>query len=353
VARIISFIVLIAILLVIGGLFFQVMARFVVPLFMALLLAVMFRPLHAWFLAKCRGRPRVAAGLATATILLIFLVPLLVVVIQAVSESISVYQQLNLSEVDVRKVSQLVVDGGSHLGLELDAEGIQRSITDGVQQWLYPVARGTTEFLGSFLFGLFVVVVSLYYFFADGPAMVQAVTRLSPLDERYKEQLIEQFLNVSRAVVVATLLSAVAQGLLAGIGFYLCGFSAIFLLVVLTVLMAMVPFVGPPLVWIPAVLWLYFYDGRTTAGIALGVYGALIISTVDNIIKPLVLQGRSNLHPLLALLSVLGGMQALGPIGIFVGPMAVAFLQTLLNILHDELQTMKLTVPPEYPAATK
>lgn len=129
--------------------------------------------------------------------------------------------------------------------------------------------------------------------------------------------------------------------MLAGLGLWLAGFSSVFLMMVAAMLLSMVPFVGPPAVWVPAVLWLYFYEGRTGAAIALAIYGAVIISTVDNIIKPAVLHGRSNLHPLLALLSVLGGVQAMGPIGIFIGPMAVAFLQTLLNLVHDEWEAMK------------
>jgi predicted PurR-regulated permease PerM len=82
------------------------------------------------------------------------------------------------------------------------------------------------------------------------------------------------------------------------------------------------------------------YEERTWPAILLAVYGAAIVSTADNFIKPWVLQGRSKLHPLLALLSVLGGVQTLGPIGILVGPMIVVFLQTLLNILHRELTAL-------------
>jgi predicted PurR-regulated permease PerM len=104
-----------------------------------------------------------------------------------------------------------------------------------------------------------------------------------------------------------------------------------------TAITALIPFVGASAVWIPAALYLFFVEERTLAAVLLAAYGAGIVSVADNVIKPLVLHGQSNLHPLLALLSVLGGVQALGPIGILVGPMVVAFLQTLLNILHREL----------------
>ena len=109
----------------------------------------------------------------------------------------------------------------------------------------------------------------------------------------------------------------------------------------LTTILALIPFVGAAAVWVPTSLWLFFHGGpehnHPILAIMLAVYGAAVISMADNVIKPLVLHGQSNLHPLLALLSVLGGVHALGPIGILVGPMVVVFLQTLLNILHSEL----------------
>ncbi len=127
----------------------------------------------------------------------------------------------------------------------------------------------------------------------------------------------------------------------------------VFSLTLLTTVLALVPFVGAASVWVPVSLWLFFHepsgggDSHRLAAILLAAYGADVISMADNVIKPLVLHGQSNLHPLLALLSVLGGVHALGPIGILVGPMVVVFLQTLLNILHSELMTMERQARPE------
>ena len=339
-SRMVSFVVLVAILLVIAVLFFRVMANFLLPMFLAVLLVVMFGPVHRWFVAKCNGRDRLAAGLTTAAILLIFLAPLLLIVFQAVSEGVDLYHLLENVEFNRAELNKRVAKLNEDFGLKLTAEGVEETIRTKAQEWLAPMALGTTQYVGGFLLGLGVTVISLYYFLADGPAMVRTMMHLSPLDDRYEEQLIVQFANVSRAVVLATLVSAVAQGILTGIGIYLAGFQAVFLLMVLTMLLAMIPFVGAAAVWIPASLWLFFYEGHTLAAVLLAVYGAAIISMADNVIKPFILHGRSNLHPLLALLSVLGGVQALGPIGIFVGPMVVAFLQTLLNMLHTELEAM-------------
>ncbi len=198
-----------------------------------------------------------------------------------------------------------------------------------------------TVYLGRLLFGATIIVVALYFFLLDGPRMVQAIMNISPLDNRHEAELMLQFDRTSRAVVVATLAAAIAQGLLAGLGFYLVGVQSVFLLTMLTMLLAMIPFLGAASVWFPVVVYVAFFESRPLAATVLFLYSALIVSTIDNIIKPYILHGQSNLHPLLALLSVIGGVTALGPIGILLGPMLVVFLQTLLKILKDELLSLE------------
>jgi predicted PurR-regulated permease PerM len=208
------------------------------------------------------------------------------------------------------------------------------------------------------------MVIGLYYFLADGPAMIDTVMDLSPLDYEYEQELLARFGEVSRAVVVATLLSAVVQGTLAGIGysFALSPGSPIFLLTALTMATALVPFVGAAAVWICVVGWVYLYgervvDGQLVTGdpttaIILGIYCTIVVSGIDNVIKPFILHGQSKLHPLLALLSILGGVQVLGPVGILVGPMLVSFLQALLNMLRKELDSFGgAVVDPSRPLA--
>jgi predicted PurR-regulated permease PerM len=211
----------------------------------------------------------------------------------------------------------------------------------GAPGFLRSLGGATTSLAISTLLGLGVMILAVYFFLADGHTMIRALMRLSPLDDRYELELLDEFDRISRAVVVATLLSAVVQGILAGLGFWIAGAGSVFLLTMATIVCALVPFVGAATVWVPVSLWLFFYEDRHIAAILLALYGAGVVSMSDNLIKPLVLHGQSNLHPLLALLSVIGGVQAVGPIGILVGPMIVVFLQTLLNILQREMATMK------------
>lgn len=458
-AKVVSIVVLSAIAIVIGVLFFQVMASFLLPMFLAVLLVVMFKPLHAWFVTRCKKRTRLAAGLTTASILLIVLLPLLLILLQAAGEVVSLVGEwkepvirarldqlrrvLGLNLPDERVLTGLArieerlhawrlhpatdeshsasVDKLSRradqIRAVLDAEArTARGKEQAVPRWresltalddslaalrgvrpsgeafvpaldeaehsldhlktallggplIYwlrqqanpsaqqigelagrakalagPLALKAPQVVGGFLsellLGMGVMIVSLYYFLADGPALIQGILRLSPLDDRHEQQLLTEFSTVSRAVVVATLLSAFVQGLLAMFGYFLAGFESVFLLTMLTMLFALVPFVGAAAVWGSCCLWL-LVDGRLTAAVVLLLYGVLIISMADNVIKPWVLKGQSNLHPLFALLSVLGGVQAMGPIGILVGPMIVAFLQALLTMLRSELASLE------------
>jgi predicted PurR-regulated permease PerM len=351
-ARIVSLVVLVGILLVMTVLFFGVMADFLLPLFLALLLVVMFGPLYRWFRGRCGDHDRIAAVLTTVAILLMVLIPLLLLLVEAGREAETVYHAAvkdsktasQAAAPDIGKLadwaSSEIVGFSKRLGIALDPKDLQTRITDGVQQFLAPLALRTTKLFGETLVGLFVMILATYYFFADGELMTQAIRRLSPLEGNRTQELLDQFDAITRAVVVATLFSAFIQGLLAGVGFYVAGVGSVFLLTAMSMLFTLVPFVGAAIIWAPVCLWLYVGEGRTLAAVLLAAYCILVVSMVDNVVKPMVLHGRSNLHPLLALLSVLGGVQAIGPIGIFVGPMVVAFLQTLLNMVHVELSTV-------------
>ncbi|MFZ1935320.1 MAG: AI-2E family transporter [Thermoguttaceae bacterium] len=361
-ARIISLVALVVILVVIGGLFLQVMSGFMLPLFLALLLVLMFGPLHRWFARKCGGHDRIAAVLTTGSILAVVLIPLLFLLMEAGREAQNIYHAaMNSPELrgpTVRDkatdkqpatadLSSLVncgteklVELGSRAGMTLDQEDVKTNLDKAAKEFVAPLALRTTQFLGKALLGLLVMVLGVYYFFADGPAMVQTLLRLSPLEPSRTWELIDQFDSVTRAVVTATLVSAIVQGLLIGMGFSVAGIGSVFLLTALAMLLTLVPFVGSAIVYVPVCLWQFAVAGRTTTAVILAAYCVTIAVTIDNVVKPLVLHGRSNLHPLLALLSVLGGVQALGPIGILVGPMVVAFLQTLLNMVHSELKSI-------------
>jgi predicted PurR-regulated permease PerM len=215
-------------------------------------------------------------------------------------------------------------------------------------EYLGPFLLASVQTLLAMIIGLVIMVIALYFFLADGPAMVSTLMQLSPLDETHELELLAKFAQISRSVVIATLLSAIAQGVAAGIGYWvvLPSDAPVILLTALTMVLAIVPFVGSAGVWVPVcigILLLGNGDGQPAGAnwitvLLFAIYCAVVVSGLDNIIKPYVLHGQANLHPLLALLSILGGVKVLGPIGILVGPMLVSFLQALLSIFQREVE---------------
>jgi predicted PurR-regulated permease PerM len=304
------------------------------------MLVVIFGPLHRWLLHRVRGPEWVSAAMTTAFVLLIVLVPFFLLLSRAGGDAVNMLRSETGVKLDPAVLEGLVTAVNDTTGLHLTASQVNGEIRKLAEDWIGPIAAGTPRMIVKFVIGLIVMTVSLFYFLADGRRMIAAVTRLIPLDPRYQWQLLDEFEEVSRAVVSSTLLAAAVQAVLAGIGFYVAGLSSVFLLTLLTFFGALIPFVGAAAVWGSASLYLLFFvkDSWTAAGVA--IWGATVVSTIDNVIKPIVLHGQSKLHPLLALLSVLGGVGALGPIGIFVGPIVVAFLQAALTMLQIELDSI-------------
>ena len=448
--RLISFLVLLAIIVLIGVLFYRVMASFVLPLFLAAVLVVIFSPVHNRILQRFNGRTNLAAAATTMVVGLVVMLPIIIAGTYATVEGSRVLKNITpgyLAESleDFRKVFKLTIPNETAIrntkalieelvddtALQEDTnaiadtlirlnkaknqieikdrkESVQKSFaiySDALQnltgkatqmeasdvldegiKMREAFALFRTDYLGgtlkealidtanptrtelteisdsllntesrkkilqagantlgyfvSLLAGIVIMLIAVFFFLVDGRAMIQTILKLSPLKSDYEKMLIDEFVSISRAVVLATVLSALAQGVLAGIGFWIAGLNSILLLTFAATLLAMVPFVGAAVVWFPAAIWLILFADKTGYGIFLLIWGIGPVSLSDNIIKPLVLQNTSKLHPMFALLSVVGGVQALGPIGILTGPMVVVFLQTLLNILHRELSTL-------------
>ncbi len=337
VSRVISLVVLLALVLIFSGLFYLVVFRFFVPLFLAALFAMLFQPLHGWMLQRCGRFDRGAAGLTTVVILLIVLIPTVTVVYLGAHDAVRMVRGTDRVHFETKSFDRLIDQVNTWFSLQLDPKEIRQEMATKINDWLAPIASKTPAVLLDFLIGCFVLILALYYFLADGRQMLGAVTKLIPLELHNQQRLIGEFEEISRAVVGAHLLGGLAIAIATGIGFSVAGIQSVFLLMMLTFLGSMVPIVGTASIWVPVCAWLIFVDDRVLAGIVLGVYCVTIVTIVDSILKPLLLHGQSKLNPLLAVLSVLGGVEALGPIGVFVGPMAVAFLQVGLNMLQTEL----------------
>lgn len=337
--RTISLVILVVLVVLLAILFYQVMIGFLLPLFLAALLAILFQPLYTRIVRSFHGYDRLAAGVTTALILLIVVAPLAFVLFKAATEATAIWSRTHGGQFDRQTLDRIVSNVNTRFGLELSPRELVQSAAAKAQDWFGPLAAKTPGFLGSVMINCLVTVLGLYYFLADGKQLTASAMHLLPLDPKYQEALVGKFVEMSRAVTSASLLAALTQGILLGIAYYFVGLGGVFLLTVLTMLASFIPLIGSFVVWGGSCVWLFFAD-KPTHAIILFVWSLIAVMGADNFVKPMVLHGQAKLHPLLALLSVLGGVQVLGPLGIFFGPMAVAFLQSGLAMLNTELHAL-------------
>ena len=336
--------------LITGGLLCLALVRMVQPfasaILWALLLALMLAPLNGALTRALGGRAGLAALLLTiASTLLILLPAVLVGVafanqagelvgrIQELAERHRISRLSDLFRLPV--LDKAIEDLGTYV--PISAGRIQSWLVEGGQGVLRTlvlasgaVFAGALGAVVQFLLTLFL----LFFFLRDGEDFVRRVVRLIPMDPSRKTMLMGHLAAVTYAVVLGTLLTAVAQGVLMGVGFAIVRLPSPVVFGVLTAIASLVPLVGTALVWVPAAAVL-FAQGRPGAAIFLVIWSIVLVGMADNVLRPLVVSGRAQIATLPVFLGLMGGLSAFGAIGMVLGPVIVALVIALLRYAEE------------------
>jgi predicted PurR-regulated permease PerM len=330
---------------------YQVFRPFLTVLIWAIVLTVIFSPLFKAILARVRGRRTVAAVLTCILILLLIVLPLTSLGVLLTQQSIALYQSAqenagSLADVTVQlqklqsrpAVQRLMQMAEKWFGTtELDLEKLPREAASTVSRFLVDTGPVILKSVGEWISSFFLIFVTMFFLLRDGPRMMRVVKASSPLPDAIEKELFKKFQDVSFATFFGSLLTAVAQGVAACLLFWALGLPAPIFWGAVVSLVSLVPLVGAFLVWVPWSAYLLL-AGHTARGLLLLAIGGLVVSSIDNVLKPIIIRGRTDMHPLLVFLSVLGGLQAFGFIGILLGPLMVALFLTFLNFYQLEFQ---------------
>jgi predicted PurR-regulated permease PerM len=186
------------------------------------------------------------------------------------------------------------------------------------------------------LMDMVVFMMMLFFLLRDGPQLRDVLRGVSPLTRGQETEIIDHLSRTVKGVLLSMVIVPVAQGIVALIGFWIFGVPSPVLLSVFVFFAAMIHLIGTPLVWIPTGLYLSFWVSPAK-GIGMLLYGALIISAMDNIIKPIILKGAAQIHALLAFLSVLGGLYAFGAKGLIAGPVILSLVLSAYRIYRYDI----------------
>lgn len=312
---------------------FQVLASFIVPVVWAVIIAYVTWPSNARLRVALRGRTSAAALLMTIAITAAVIVPIIWFVLMLRTEVIGAYEHVAA----LLAAGQLrVPDGLLRLPVVGDwlhetADRMARDPSNLSTEIKQLVDRSSGEIahviggVGRNLVKLTIAMLSLYFMYRDGETIAVQVKRML---EKFVGERVDGYLeaigSTVKAVVYGLVLAAVAQGLMAGVGYWVAGLPAPVFLGTLTALSALIPFAAP-VMWGAAGLWLLL-TGKTAAAIGLFIWGTIAVSWIDNVVRPLVISSATRIPFLLVLFGVLGGLESFGLVGLFIGPVILAVL---------------------------
>ncbi|QLA16313.1 AI-2E family transporter [Desulfolutivibrio sulfoxidireducens] len=322
-----------------------VLRPFVHLIVLGTVLATLFHPIFSLLRRKWRNRGSLAALATVAMVVLLLIVPLLLLTGALLNQGMQTLSAVQnwLQENDLETLLSQ-----EHLApylawlkthapfLDLSKIDLQGDLIELSKQSGQIILDAGTTLLGNALgltLNFFILVFILFFLIRDGESMLARIKYLMPLREEQEDRLIKQFGDVSRSVVMGSFLIAVCQGLAGSLGLYIVGIPPLFWGFMMG-FTSLIPIVGTAIIWIPAAIYLGLTN-QWEWGLFLAAWGAIIVSGIDSVLRPLLLKGRSNMSMFYVFLSILGGIKYFGALGILYGPLIVSLAMVMLSIYSE------------------
>ena len=307
----------------------------------AVVVAVLFAPVHRRLLLSMPGRPSLAAALTVLITLAIVILPLTVVATSLAQEATGLFAKIQSGEFNPGSYLQRIFDalpawatGWIERFNLTDLSGLREKLTSGLMeggQILAPQALSIGANTFDFVIRLGIMLYLLFFLLRDGKALAEGIREAIPLRGEQKAALFKRFTDVVRATVKGGILVALAQGTLGGIAFWFLGIHAALLWAVLMAFLSLIPAIGATLVWLPVAIY-FLATGAIWQGIGLILYGVLVIGLVDNLLRPFLVGKGSRLPDYVVLISTLGGIEVFGLNGFVIGPVIAAMFMVSWEI---------------------
>lgn len=323
--------------------FFWLLSPFYSTLLFSLVLALSCEPLYESLLKLSKRRRHLSAAI---TLCLLFLFVAVPVGLMAAIISSQLFKIAHTFQWNPDFLRNWLGHGWLALGLEklrqffaidIDLEKAFKDFLQYSAHTFYQFSPQVVSKTASFFLKTLLTLLLTYFFLVDGPKLYHEILDISPLKESDEKTLAKEISLTLKACIYGYILTAMAQAILASFGFWIVGVPIALLLGVATFIMAFVPILGAASVWMPVVLYLLLTGSYGKATFIL-IYGTFGISTIDNILKPILIQGKTKIHSVLLFLVIFGGLKLWGPIGILAGPVLVAVLLAVLKIYKEDFR---------------
>ena len=334
--------VLILVLIAISALFLRLLAPFLQSIFVAALFAALFSPLYGRLLGWTGDRRALSAALTLLTALMFVFVPAIFVLGAVVGQAVEIAESAR------PWVQQQLSAPGTLTGL-LESlpfheriEPFRETLLERLGQfagtassWVVTLVQSITLGTVSALVSGLIVLYTMFFLLMDGDRLLYYMLYYLPLNDEDETKLLSRFMSVTRATLKGTAVIGFLQGGLAGLALYVAGIPSALFWAVVMMFLSVVPGIGTALVWIPAVIYL-IVDGSYVAAAGVVVFCAIVVGTVDNVLRPRLVGNDTQLHELLIFFSTLGGLLLFGFMGFVIGPIIAALFVTVWDLYGDE-----------------
>jgi predicted PurR-regulated permease PerM len=336
-----KFVVTLLLLLLIG--FIYIMKPFLMAMVLAGIIVLVFYPVFVELRDRIGQRKRLASIIMTFLILTLLIIPTALIGSILLNQTYQYINDLNLKDYIIHlfstdfyttQVAPFLFELEDKYQIKIDIFGIITNF--GKQVAHYVGSFSPILFFGtvSFLFNFLIMLTGIYFLFLDGPALMRTVFEITPLRDRYEKSLTVRIRNTIDASIHGYLVTGLMMGVVAGGVFAITGIKAYLILATLTFFMSVVPIVGAAGVWVPVCLWLLF-TGDVWQGFVV-LLGGAVITFIDYFLKPIIIKGKTQIHPMLIFFSLFGGISVFGMLGILFGPVITALLIAVMRIYQDE-----------------
>ena len=342
--RIVNRAVLILIVVIISLLFLKLMQPFLQSIFIAALFAALFNPFYQKILHRVGERRVLASALTISIVLFFIVVPLGLLLAVVTTQAVEIAQtatpwireQLSTPGLITKTLEGLPFYSHVEPYRELAMEklGDVAGVTSG---WLVDLVQSATFGTVSALLNILIILYTLFFLLMDGDRLLFYLLYYLPLHDDDETKLLRRFTSVTRATLKGTAVIGVLQGSLSGAALYFAGIpSAVFWAVTMMVL-SVVPGVGSALIWVPSVIYL-LVGGQIVTALAVALWCALVVGTIDNVLRPKLVGSDTQLHELMIFFSTLGGLIMFGFMGFVIGPIIAALFVTIWELYGDEFK---------------
>jgi len=343
---------LLLVLGVISYLAFRIFSPYLNIIIIALVLVQIFHPVYRYLLRKTNSQP-LSTTLSVLITIFLMVIPIILLVILTLSEvsKFTTSNILNLNE--LQSSINSLIDGINNffksLNLSmtisrLNSDQLIESIAVSVQNQLLPFVQQILSLSGEILFSLFLLILCLIYFFPIYENLPTIFSRISPLDGDLDAILFRNFKTTTKAVIKGSFFVAIIQATAVLIPLLILNVGAPILLWVVMVILSILP-IGSGLVWGPLGIFMIIQGIQTgnpaqvLIAISLMIYSAVIINVIDTTLRPRIMKKSVNIHPLVTIFSVLGGIYYFGPLGILYGPLIIVFFVSIVDIYHKKFMS--------------